>query len=347
MSETTLAKSAQPTPMMQQYAEIKAVNPDSLLFYRMGDFYELFFQDAEIASGALGITLTKRGKHLGEDIPMCGVPVHAAEDYLQKLISFGYRIAVCEQTEDPAEAKKRGHKAVVRRDVVRLVTPGTVTEEKLLDPGGSNFLAALSRLKENETEASFALSWIDISTGEFRVASSLQSELAATIARIEPRELVLSESLYANDKVRSALFLDERSLTIESANFFDSQLAVERLQSEFGLKTMESLGDFSKAELAAAGAILAYVEKTQIEERPIIQRLQKEENASAVLIDPATRTNLELVRTLSGEKKGSLLWAIDKTVSAAGSRLLAERLMRPAYRYQGNRKASGQRSVCD
>ena len=140
---------------------------------------------------------------------------------------------------------------------------------------------------------------------------------------------MLSESLYANDKVRSALFLDERSLTIESANYFDSQLAVERLQSEFGLKTMESLGDFSKAELAAAGAILAYVEKTQIEERPIIQRLHKEETASAVLIDPATRANLELIRTMSGEKKGSLLWAIDKTVSAAGSRLLAERLMRP------------------
>ena len=315
--------------MMQQYAEIKAVNADSLLFYRMGDFYELFFQDAEIASGALGITLTKRGKHLGEDIPMCGVPVHAAEDYLQKLISFGYRVAVCEQTEDPAEAKKRGHKAVVRRDVVRLVTPGTVTEEKLLDPGDSNFLAALARSRDNETQASFALSWIDISTGEFHVTSSIQAELAAIIARIEPRELVLSENLYADDQIRSALYLDDRAITIESGNFFDSQLAIERLNSEFKLKTMESLGDFTKAELAAAGAILAYVEKTQIQERPIIQRLQKEENATAVLIDPATRANLELVRTLSGDKKGSLLSAIDMTVSGAGSRLMAERLMRP------------------
>jgi DNA mismatch repair ATPase MutS len=133
--------------MMEQFIEIKANNPDSLLFYRMGDFYELFFEDAIDASRALGITLTKRGQHLGQDIPMCGVPVHAADDYLQKLISLGFRVAVCEQTEDPAEAKKRGSKSVVRRDVTRLVTPGTLTEEKLLDPSQSNFLMALARVK--------------------------------------------------------------------------------------------------------------------------------------------------------------------------------------------------------
>ncbi len=169
MREDDAAGNGRVTPMMEQYVEIKAANPDSLLFYRMGDFYELFFHDAEEASRALGITLTKRGKHLGEDIPMCGVPVHAAEDYLHKLISLGYRVAVCEQTEDPAEARKRGSKSVVRRDVVRLVTPGTITEEKLLEPGRANNLAALARLRLSEDQSELALAWIDISTGDFRV----------------------------------------------------------------------------------------------------------------------------------------------------------------------------------
>lgn len=162
------------TPMMEQYIEIKAANVDSLLFYRMGDFYELFFDDAVEASAALGITLTKRGKHLGEDIPMCGVPVHAADDYLQKLIAKGYRVAVCEQVEDPAEAKKRGSKSVVRRDVIRLVTPGTLTEEKLLDPSEANFLMALGRTKG---DGALALAWIDISTGTFRVAETTEERL--------------------------------------------------------------------------------------------------------------------------------------------------------------------------
>ncbi|TIR81906.1 MAG: DNA mismatch repair protein MutS, partial [Mesorhizobium sp.] len=147
------------TPMMEQYIEIKAANPDSLLFYRMGDFYELFFDDAEKASQALGIVLTRRGKHQGHDIPMCGVPVHAADDYLQKLIAQGFRVAVCEQIEDPAEAKKRGSKSVVRRDVVRLVTPGTITEDKLLAPSESSFLMALGRVKGGNaaSQGSFAL----------------------------------------------------------------------------------------------------------------------------------------------------------------------------------------------
>ena len=171
------AVGAKATPMMEQYIEIKAANPGSLLFYRMGDFYELFFHDAEIASRALGITLTKRGKHLGEDIPMCGVPVHAAEEYLQKLIALGHRVAVCEQTEDPAEAKKRGSKSVVRRDVVRLVTPGTITEEKLLEPSSASHLAALARARRSEEEEDWALAWIDISTGEFRVCETAPARM--------------------------------------------------------------------------------------------------------------------------------------------------------------------------
>ena len=138
---------ARPTPMMEQYLEIKAANPGLLLFYRMGDFYEMFFEDAELASRALGITLTKRGKHLGQDIPMCGVPVERSEDYLHRLIALGHRVAVCEQMEDPAEAKKRGAKSVVRRDVVRLVTPGTLTEDTLLDASRNNYLAAIVRAR--------------------------------------------------------------------------------------------------------------------------------------------------------------------------------------------------------
>src|SRR5207237_2570777 len=163
---------ARPTPVMEQYIEIKAANPDCLLFYRMGDFYELFFEDAEIAARALGIVLTKRGKHLGRDIPMCGVPIHRSDEYLHRLIAQGHRVAVCEQLEDPAEARKRGAKAVVRRDVIRLVTPGTLTEDTLLDAGRNNYLLAAARARGSSAgeDARFALAWIDISTGEFRVA---------------------------------------------------------------------------------------------------------------------------------------------------------------------------------
>src|SRR6187200_2840110 len=183
------------TPVMEQYIEIKAANPDCLLFYRMGDFYELFFEDAVAAVQALSIVLTKRGKHLGDDIPMCGVPVHRADEYLQRLIKLGFRVAVCEQLEDPAEARKRGSKAVVRRDVIRLVTPGTITEDRLLAASESNFLMALGRVK-GTAEASYALAWIDISTGAFRVAETSEERLAADIFRVDPKELIVAEPLF-------------------------------------------------------------------------------------------------------------------------------------------------------
>jgi len=318
-----------PTPMMQQFIEIKSVNMDSLLFYRMGDFYELFFDDAEIAARALGITLTKRGKHQGEDIPMCGVPVHAAEDYLQKLIGLGYRVAVCEQMEDPAEAKKRGSKAVVRRDVVRLVTPGTVTEEKLLDPSSSNFLATLARIKRGENSFEMAIAWIDISTGNFRVTQINLQELGATLARIDPRELVMPESIYSDPNIKQLIMMDEKAITIESPTFFDSQMAIDRLKETFNVKSLDGFGSFTKAEIAAAGAALAYVEKTQIDERPALMPPSREDANHAMFIDAATRANLELMRTLSGEKQGSLFHAINNTVSGPGGRLLAERMMSP------------------
>ena len=199
------------TPMMEQYIEIKAANPDCLLFYRMGDFYELFFDDAEVASRALGIMLTKRGKHLGRDIPMCGVPIERADEYLHRLIALGHRVAVCEQLEDPAEARKRGAKSVVRRDVIRLVTPGTLTEDTLLDARRNNYLLAVARARTSSTDEQgrLALAWIDISTGEFGVAECEKPMLAAEVARIEPGEIIVSDALY-NDADFAGYF---RSLT--------------------------------------------------------------------------------------------------------------------------------------
>src|SRR5271169_1288372 len=198
-SEAPNAAGQPVTPMMEQYIEIKAANPDCLLFYRMGDFYELFFGDAEVASRALGIVLTKRGKHLGHDIPMCGVPVERADEYLHRLVALGHRVAVCEQLEDPAEAKKRGAKSVVRRDVVRLVTPGTLTEDTLLDAKRNNYLltVARARLSSVGEETRFALAWIDISTGEFRITECDRASLPAEIARLEPSEIVVSDALYS------------------------------------------------------------------------------------------------------------------------------------------------------
>lgn len=314
--------------MMEQYIEIKAANPGSLLFYRMGDFYELFFQDALEASRALGITLTRRGQHLGQDIPMCGVPIHAADDYLQKLIGLGYRVSVCEQIEDPAEAKKRGAKSVVRRDVVRLVTPGTITEDKLLSPSDANYLMALARIRAGD-EPSLALAWIDISTGVFRVAETTETRLLADILRIDPRELILADSLFEDPALRPSIDPLGRVAVPQPAVLFDSAAAADRLARYFGVATMDGFGTYSRAELAAAAAAVAYVEKTQLAERPALSVPEREEGAATLFIDPATRANLEIVRTLSGERAGSLLKAIDRTVTGGGARLLAERLMSP------------------
>ncbi|MQW87974.1 DNA mismatch repair protein MutS [Sinorhizobium saheli] len=316
------------TPMMEQFIEIKANNPDSLLFYRMGDFYELFFQDAVEASRALGITLTKRGQHLGQEIPMCGVPVHAADDYLQKLIALGYRVAVCEQVEDPAEAKKRGSKSVVRRDVVRLVTPGTITEDKLLSPSESNYLMALARIRSG-SEPAYALAWIDISTGIFRLAETGDSRLLADILRIEPRELILPDTVFHDPELRPVFDVLGRVAVPQPAVLFDSATAEGRIARYYGVKTLDGFGSFSRAELAAASAAISYVEKTQLQERPALGIPERESVASTLFIDPATRANLELAKTLSGSREGSLLRALDRTVTSGGARLLGERLMSP------------------
>ena len=316
------------TPMMEQYIEIKSANPDSLLFYRMGDFYELFFHDAELASRALGITLTKRGKHQGDDIPMCGVPVHAADDYLQKLIAQGFRVAVCEQIEDPAEARKRGSKSVVRRDVVRLVTPGTITEDKLLAPSEASYLMALGRVR-GASDHAYALAWIDISTGAFRVAESAADRLLADILRVDPRELILAEPVYHDPGLRAVFDVLGRVANPQPAPLFDSASAESRIARFFGVATAEGFGRFSRAEMSALSGAIAYVEKTQKSERPPLSPPEREDTGASLFIDPATRANLELTRTLSGSRDGSLLKAIDRTVTGGGARLLAERLTAP------------------
>ena len=316
------------TPMMEQYGEIKAANPDCLLFYRMGDFYELFFEDAEVASRTLGIVLTKRGKHLGNDIPMCGVPVERADEYLHRLIAGGHRVAVCEQLEDPALARKRGSKSVVRRDVVRLVTPGTLTEDSLLEATRNNYLVALARSRASAGEDRFALAWIDISTGEFRVAECDRGALAAEIARIEPGEIIVSDALYA-DAPLAPLLRALPALTPVTRDVFDGATAERRLASFFGVATTASFGTFSRLELAAAAAVVTYVERTQIGKRPPLSPPAREAAGTTLAIDQATRGNLELMHTLSGERHGSLLAAIDRALTAAGSRLLAQRLAAP------------------
>jgi DNA mismatch repair protein MutS len=316
------------TPMMEQYIEIKAANPDCLLFYRMGDFYELFFDDAETASRALGIVLTKRGKHLGQDIPMCGVPIERADEYLHRLIALGHRVAVCEQLEDPAEARKRGSKSVVRRDVVRLVTPGTLTEDSLLDAKRNNYLLALARTRVSSTEDRFALAWIDISTAEFRIAECDCSALAAEIARIEPGEIIVSDALYADTDL-APMLRTLPAVTPLTRDVFDGATAERRLAAFFGVATSASFGAFSRVELTAAAAAVTYVERTQIGKHPPLSPPVREAAGATLAIDQATRSNLELVRTLSGDRRGSLLAAIDRTITSAGSRLLAQRLAAP------------------
>jgi DNA mismatch repair protein MutS len=318
-----------PSPVMVQYLEIKTANPDSLLFYRMGDFYELFFEDAEIASRALGIVLTKRGKHLGRDIPMCGVPVHRSDEYLHRLIAQGHRVAVCEQLEDPAEAKKRGSKSVVRRDVIRLVTPGTLTEDTLLDARRNNYLLALARARGSaEAESRFALAWIDISTGEFRIAECDRASLPAEMARLEASEIIVSDALWSDPELAPYL----RTLpaaTPVTRDVFDGATAERRLSDYFAVATTDAFGTLTRLELTAAAACVTYVERTQLGKRPPLSPPVREAQGATLSIDQATRANLELTRTLGGERRGSLLAAIDRTVTAAGSRLMAQRLAAP------------------
>ena len=329
-ASATASTASKVTPMMAQFLDIREKtrtdHPGVILFYRMGDFYELFFDDAVKAAEALDITLTKRGKHEGEDIPMCGVPVHSSETYLERLIRKGFKVAVCEQTENPAEAKKRGSKAVVSRDVVRVVTPGTLTEDTLLDARENNYLVALSILRG---AGQMALSWTDLSTGEFYCASTSEDALAADLARLDPGELLVPERAF-DDPSLFELFNEMRgALTPLNTVDFDSQAGERRLKELFGVASLDAFGSFSRSELSALGALLCYAELTQKGKLPRLRPPVQQSTGGVMIIDAATRRNLELSRTLAGDRSGSLLATIDRTVSGAGARSLAMRLASP------------------
>jgi DNA mismatch repair protein MutS len=324
MNEHLPPPDAEASPMMAQYLEIKAAHGEYLLFYRMGDFYELFFDDAAKAAEALDIALTKRGKHQGGDIPMCGVPVHAAEAYLEKLIRKGFRVAVCEQVEDPAEAKKRGSKSVVKREVVRLVTPGTLTEDSLLEARASNVLASLGR-----AGADFALASADMSAGDFKVGTVAIGDIAAELARIAPRELLAPDSLLADEALAPILKALGPALTILPPIKFDSGNGERALKGLYRVLALDAFGQFSRAELSAAGALVGYLELTQKGKLPALKALTQLAERAFMGIDAATRKNLELTETLSGVRGGSLLATIDRTMTAAGARELANRLASP------------------
>ncbi len=316
-------KAAATTPMMAQFLEIKERHPDSLLFYRMGDFYEMFFDDAVNAAEALDIALTKRGKHNGEDIPMCGVPVHAAEGYFLTLIRKGFRVAVCEQLESPAEAKKRGYKAVVKRDVVRMVTPGTLTEDSLLEARRHNYLAAYSSVRDNS-----ALAWVDISTGAMAVMSIDHTQLSPELARLSPSEVLIREE-HLDDwaELETDLGL---SLTPIGNAAFDSANAERRLLDLYEVGSLDAFGQFDRAEISALGAIVEYLEITQKGKLPLLRSPMKETSSKTMQIDASTRRNLEISASLNGARAGSLIATIDRTVTSAGARLLERRISSPS-----------------
>jgi DNA mismatch repair protein MutS len=315
---------ADASPVMAQFFEAKARQPDALVFFRMGDFYELFFDDAQKASGALGIALTARGTHQGAPIPMCGVPVHAAEAYLAKLIRAGFKVAVCEQMEDPAEARKRGGKSIVRRDVVRVVTPGTLTEDGLLDARGANRLAAVAVRAGQAAVAS-----VELSTGEVEVISTSRDGLAAVLAALAPSEILVPDRLFADVELAVALKSQSGLVQPVAQALAEPSAAEARVKRLYGVDTLDGFGALTGAEVSALGLIAAHLEVTQAGRPPALRAPRRAGDADAMAIDPATRISLEIERSQSGGREGSLLAAIDRTVSAGGARLLAARLGRP------------------
>jgi DNA mismatch repair protein MutS len=313
------------TPMMQQYWEVKNRHSDYLLFYRMGDFYELFYHDAIIAAADLEITLTKRGKQEGEDIPMCGVPVHSHELYLAKLIQKGHKVAVCEQLESPEDAKKRGAKGPLQRDVIRIITPGTLTEDGLLPAKRHNFLVTLSPI----TKGQIGVTSIDVSTGYFTVETSTNKNLGAILSRLDPAEIVAPDSLLQDPELYDVFGSWKKQLSPLPQARFDLENGRKRLEDLYNVKTLEAFGDLNEAEFRACGAAVDYLYITQKQHLKHLQRPQVLREQMFLTIDPATRRSLELTHTQNGNYKGSLLSCIDCTVTAPGSRLLMHRLSAP------------------
>ena len=323
MFKESKSKSNMITPMMQQYLSIKSQHPDQLLFYRMGDFYELFFDDAITAAPILDIALTKRGQQDGNDIPMCGVPFHAVEIYLQKLIKKGFSVAICEQLETPQEARKRSYKAIVKREVIRIITPGTIIEDVLLSPGTNNYLASITKMKE-----SFAISWVEISTGEFNVSLVNSESIGIILNNLSPQEIIVDDLLLKDDQLREELS-KLNFLTPKPHSLFDLERAKVRLLNFFKINSLASFDNFAPQEIAAAGCLLEYIQYTQKQSLPYLSKLKKVNQNKFLLIDPTTKKHLELERNIVGGKNNSLLEIIDKTVTAAGARLLSRQLNFP------------------
>ncbi|RZJ17334.1 MAG: DNA mismatch repair protein MutS [Brevundimonas sp.] len=312
------------TPVMAQFLAAKAGQPDAILFFRMGDFYELFFKDAEIASAALGITLTKRGKHQGEDIPMAGVPVHALDGYLARLIRQGFKVAICEQLEDPAEARKRGSKAVVHRDIVRVVTPGTLTEDTLLDARGANRLAAAAVRKGRA-----AVAVVELSAGAVDSVACDLADLGAVLAAFRPSEVLVPDRLFSDEALKGALDGSGGVVQAMPQALAEPVASRDRVQRLYGVSALDGFGAFEEAEVSALGLIAAYLETTQAGKIPALAPPRRSGETGFLAIDPATRLSLEIDRTQRGERDGSLLHCIDRTVTAGGARALAERISRP------------------
>jgi DNA mismatch repair protein MutS len=323
-SETQFPAAEGASPVMAQFFDAKARQPDALIFFRMGDFYELFFEDAVKAAAAIGITQTHRGTHGGQPIPMAGVPVHAAEAYLAKLIRAGFKVAVCEQMEDPAEARKRGGKSIVRRDIVRVVTPGTLTEDGLLEARGANRLVAVAVRAGQAAVAS-----VELSTGEVECFALGREALASALAALAPSEILVPDRLFADPGVSAAL-KGAGGLVQPMAQALAEPAASEaRLKRLYGVETLDGFGSLSGAEVSALGLIAAHLEATQGGRAPALSAPRRAGEADVMAIDPATRASLEIERSTSGAREGSLLGAIDRTVTAPGARALAARLARP------------------
>lgn len=312
------------TPVMEQYLNLKAQYNDHLLFYRLGDFYELFFDDAVKTAKLLNIVLTKRGNSCGQDIPMCGVPVHNSESYLCKLVALGFKVAVCDQLETADEAKRRGYKSIVKRDVVRIITPGTVIEDSLLEDKSNNYLASI--VEQNEE---YAIGWLELSTGKFfHIKTNLKS-LDNDLLRVSPKELLISEKLIENEKVRLILKNYKTSITQHAQSFFEYNKSYRVLCEFYKIKKLEVIGNFSKVEVMACGALLEYVRVTQKGFVPRLELPKSYKQESFMFIDSSARRNLELFLTQSSERKGSLISVIDYTVTASGGRLLKQMLASP------------------
>lgn len=312
------------TPVMAQFFEAKKKQPDALVFFRMGDFYELFFEDAKVAAETLGIALTYRGKHAGEDIPMCGVPVHAAEAYLAKLIRAGHRVAVCEQMEEPSEAKRRGSKSIMRRDVVRVVTPGTLTEDSLLDARGANRLAAVA-----VRGGRAALAAVELSTGDVEVLALDKGDIGAALAALNPSELLVADRLFADEAAAAAIKASGAVVQPMPAALAEVGGAAVRVERLYGVATLDGFGVFEPAEVSALGLIACHLETTQAGRLPMLRPPRRGMGAETMAIDPATRASLEIERAQNGGREGSLLACLDRTVTAPGARRLADRLARP------------------